>query len=229
MPRSIFDRLGIEKLSPTRIYLQLADRSIRYPEGILLNVPVKIENMWIPGDFVVMDMKEDDKIPIILGRLFLATCGAIIDVEKGKISLRVGNKKVEFKTKQPCIIGDKNVESYELASSNEIDNSKDEEREIYQACLKPIQPKPYPDTTKIAHPTPGGRQSQNVVRNKELKMVYDEKGRLIPKEIITEWIQGKGYRRVVYYQEQDPPDEMLGVAHSRRNQLYETFKHVGSS
>lgn len=96
MPRSIFDKLGFGELSPTRISLQLADRSIRYPKGVLLNAPVRVENMWIPSDFVVIDMEEDDRIPIILERPFLATCGALIDMKNGKISLNIIDEKAVF-------------------------------------------------------------------------------------------------------------------------------------
>jgi len=53
--------------------LQLADRSIRYPEGILVDVPIQVGNLCVPGDFVVIDMEEDNQVPIILGRPFLRT------------------------------------------------------------------------------------------------------------------------------------------------------------
>lgn len=98
MPKSVFNKLGLGDLSPTNISLQLADRSIRYPEGMLVDVPIRVGDMWVPGDFVVIDMKEDDMIPIILGRPFLATCGAIIDVKNGMISLSVGKDKIVFST-----------------------------------------------------------------------------------------------------------------------------------
>lgn len=61
--------------------LQLADRSIKYPLGIVEDVPVRIFQLFILTYFVVMDIKEDFSIPIILGRPFLATPCAIIDVK----------------------------------------------------------------------------------------------------------------------------------------------------
>ena len=67
--------------------LQLADRSIVYPYGILEDVPIKIGDYYVPGDFFILEMEEDHQIPIILGRPFLATAGAIIDVKRGKILL----------------------------------------------------------------------------------------------------------------------------------------------
>ena len=59
MPYSIFKRLGLGKLSPTRISLQLADRSIKYPMGILEDVPTKVGDFYVPIDLVVLDMAED--------------------------------------------------------------------------------------------------------------------------------------------------------------------------
>ena len=76
--------------------LQLADRSIIYPYGILEDVPIKVGDYFVPGDFIILEMEEDRHIPIILGRPFLATAGAIIDVKRGKILLEIGDNKVEF-------------------------------------------------------------------------------------------------------------------------------------
>ncbi|XP_010276560.1 PREDICTED: uncharacterized protein LOC104611272 [Nelumbo nucifera] len=73
MPYSIFKRLGLHELTSTTITLQLADRSIKYPRGIVEDVLVKVGNFIIPADFIVLDMEEDRSMPLILGRPFLAT------------------------------------------------------------------------------------------------------------------------------------------------------------
>ncbi|XP_050915396.1 uncharacterized protein LOC127130431 [Lathyrus oleraceus] len=65
-------------------------------ECMLENILVRIGQFYIPTDFVIMDIKEDSHIPIILGRPFLATAGAIIDVKKGKLTSKVGEEKFEF-------------------------------------------------------------------------------------------------------------------------------------
>ncbi|XP_058762054.1 uncharacterized protein LOC131635455 [Vicia villosa] len=70
------------ELRPTRMSLQLADRSVKYPVGMLENIPVKIGQFYIPTDFIIMDIQEDSNIPIILGIPFLATAGAIIDLKR---------------------------------------------------------------------------------------------------------------------------------------------------
>ncbi|XP_074336768.1 uncharacterized protein LOC141673939 [Apium graveolens] len=73
MPLSIFMQLGLPNPKPTNISLQLADRSITYPRGIVENVLVKVDKLIFTADFVILDFKEDKRIPIILGRPFLAT------------------------------------------------------------------------------------------------------------------------------------------------------------
>ncbi|XP_050890270.1 uncharacterized protein LOC127095655 [Lathyrus oleraceus] len=96
MPLSIGERLNLGNLKPTKMCLQLVNRSIKYPVGILENVPVRIGQLYVPTNFVVMNMKKDSSIPILLGRPFLATAGAIIDVKRGKLTFEVGEKNIEF-------------------------------------------------------------------------------------------------------------------------------------
>ncbi|XP_058009636.1 uncharacterized protein LOC131183241 [Hevea brasiliensis] len=96
MPLSICKKLDVGELKPIIISLQLVDRSVKYPVGILENIPIKVGKFFIPIDFVVMEMEEDVQIPIILGRPFLATVEAIIDVKNGRLNLKIGDEKVEF-------------------------------------------------------------------------------------------------------------------------------------
>ncbi|KAJ9146307.1 hypothetical protein P3X46_028589 [Hevea brasiliensis] len=67
MPLSICQKLEVKELKPTTISLQLADRSVKYPMGILENIPIKVGKFFIPIDFFVLEMEEDVQIPIILG------------------------------------------------------------------------------------------------------------------------------------------------------------------
>ena len=90
MPLSLYERLGLGELKSTRMTLQLADRSLKYPAGIIEDVPVKVGEIYVPTDFVVMEIEEDNQVPILLGRPFLATAGAIIDVKHGKLEFNVG-------------------------------------------------------------------------------------------------------------------------------------------
>ena len=96
MPLSIFRKLGLEEPTPTMVLLVMVDRSIKHPRGILEDVLVKVDKLIFLVDFIVLDMEEDKDIPIILGRPFLATGGAIIDVKHGKLTLQVDDEKVTF-------------------------------------------------------------------------------------------------------------------------------------
>ena len=96
MPLSVVQRLSLGKLTPTAITLQMVDISMAQPEGILEDVLVKVGKFIFPVDFVIMKMEEDTQVPLLLGRPFLATGAALIDVQKGELTLRVGNEAVHF-------------------------------------------------------------------------------------------------------------------------------------
>ncbi|XP_061366135.1 uncharacterized protein LOC133309392 [Gastrolobium bilobum] len=91
MPLSVCKSLGITELKPTMVSLQLADRSLRRPSGIIEDVLVKLDKFIFPADFVVLDMEEGTEMPLLLGRPFLATARAMIDVENGRLELRMNN------------------------------------------------------------------------------------------------------------------------------------------
>jgi Aspartyl protease len=96
MSRSVFEMLGIVDLKQTNISLQMANGSVRLPNGILEGILIQVGKFFIPIDFVVCDMKEDPYITIIIGRPFLITAGAKIDVKYGKFSLNFEKEKVKF-------------------------------------------------------------------------------------------------------------------------------------
>ncbi|GKC87758.1 putative reverse transcriptase domain-containing protein [Tanacetum coccineum] len=77
---------------------KLEDRTVKYPKGIAENVLVGIGKFTFPVDFIILDMPEDIKVPLILGRSILSTTRAKIDVYKRKITLRVGEEKIIFKS-----------------------------------------------------------------------------------------------------------------------------------
>ena len=88
----------------------MADRSIAQPEGVLEDVLVKVGKFIFPVDFVVMKMEEDDQVPLLLRRPFLATGAALIDVQKGELALRVGNEAVHFNLNKSLTQPDVDVE-----------------------------------------------------------------------------------------------------------------------
>jgi hypothetical protein len=101
MPRDVFEKLRLP-LEPTCMCLELGDYSIRYPLGIAEDVPVKVGHHFIPVDFMVLEMGEMEKQPLILGRPFLKTMGATIDVGKGEINFDIKGEKSSFKFR-PCL------------------------------------------------------------------------------------------------------------------------------
>jgi hypothetical protein len=99
MPYSVFAKLDLGEPKPTKMSIQLADRSVKYPRGIVENMLVKIDKFVFPVDFVILDMDEDKNVPLILGRPFLATSRALIDVCDSKLTLRVDDEQVVFDIK----------------------------------------------------------------------------------------------------------------------------------
>ncbi|GKA92847.1 putative reverse transcriptase domain-containing protein [Tanacetum coccineum] len=95
MPLSTYLNLGLRELSRTKLTVELADRTVKYPNGGFA------ENGY-PVDFIILDMLEDIKVPLILGRPFLSTAYAKIDVFKRKITLRVGEEKIILKSDKPA-------------------------------------------------------------------------------------------------------------------------------
>ncbi|XP_006574047.1 uncharacterized protein LOC114412863 [Glycine soja] len=88
MPLSMCRRLGELEIMPTRMTLQLADRSITRPYGVIEDVLIRVKHMVFPADFVVMDMEEDHEVPVILGCPFMSTTSCIIDM--GRKTLEMG-------------------------------------------------------------------------------------------------------------------------------------------
>ncbi|GJV94575.1 DNA-directed DNA polymerase, partial [Tanacetum coccineum] len=101
MPLSTYLNLGLGELAHTRLIVELADRTVKYPKGIAKNVLVGIGKFTFPVDFIILDMPEDIKVPLILGRPFLSTASAKIDVYKRKITLRVREERIVFSSVKP--------------------------------------------------------------------------------------------------------------------------------
>ncbi|GJU66035.1 reverse transcriptase domain-containing protein [Tanacetum coccineum] len=100
MPLSIWKKLSLPELTQPRMTLELADRSITYPKGLAKDVFVKVGKFHFPTDFVVVDFEADPRVPLILGRSFLRTGRALIDVYGEEITLRVDNEAVTFNLDQ---------------------------------------------------------------------------------------------------------------------------------
>ncbi|GJW89943.1 reverse transcriptase domain-containing protein [Tanacetum coccineum] len=100
MPLSIWKKLSLPELTPTRMTLELADRSITYPKRLAEDVFVKVRKFHFPTDFVVVDFEADPRVPLILKRSFLMTGRALINVYGEEITLRVDNEAITFNLDQ---------------------------------------------------------------------------------------------------------------------------------
>ena len=89
-------RLSLGELTPIDMTLQMVDKTLAHPKGILEDVLIKVGKFIFPVDFVVIDIKEDKQVPLLLGRPFLTIGAALIDVKKGELTLRVGDEAVHF-------------------------------------------------------------------------------------------------------------------------------------
>ncbi|GJT73349.1 hypothetical protein Tco_1032635 [Tanacetum coccineum] len=90
--------LGLGELAHTKLTVELADRTVKYPKGIAENVLVRIGKFTFPVDFIILDMPKDIKVSLILGRPFLSIAYAKIDVYKRNITLRVREENIIFKS-----------------------------------------------------------------------------------------------------------------------------------
>jgi hypothetical protein len=133
LPYSVYVQLGLEELKPTSMTLQLADRSVKVPRGIVEDVLIKVDKFYFLVDFIVLDTEPvhnlGSQIPVILGRPFLATANALINCRTGVMKISFRNMTVELNIfhimKQPleydevqqvCLIEDVMEEAIEESS-----------------------------------------------------------------------------------------------------------------
>nr|GEY98985.1 reverse transcriptase domain-containing protein [Tanacetum cinerariifolium] len=96
MPLSIWKKLYLLDLTSTRMTLELATRSYAYPTGIAEDVFVKVGKFVFLADFIVVDYDVDPRVPLILGRPFLRTARALVDVHEEELILRDGDEQLIF-------------------------------------------------------------------------------------------------------------------------------------
>nr|GEV61504.1 reverse transcriptase domain-containing protein [Tanacetum cinerariifolium] len=111
MPLSIWKKLRLPTLNDTKMVLELADRTISKPTGVAENVFVKVGKFYFPADFVVLDFIANPRVPLILGRPFLCTAHALIDVYEGEITLRHDEQSLTLKCGDTPSISYNNFES----------------------------------------------------------------------------------------------------------------------
>jgi len=161
MPLSMCRRIGNLKIDPTKMTLQLADRSITRPYGVVEDVLVKVRHFIFLVDFVIMDIEEDIEIPLILGRPFMLTANCVVDIGNGNLGLSIDNQKITFDLfkamkypqegwkcfrmeeidKEDVSILETPQTSLEKAMVNALDCLTSEEEEDMKACLEDLDQK----------------------------------------------------------------------------------------
>ena len=113
MPWDVYKHMGLEEVKPTTVTLVLADRSTTQPKGVIENVLVKVGKFIFPTDFLIVDCEVDWSVTIIMGRPFLATARAIIDVGQGEVILRVNHEQLRIKMNQTSQVSSYSMEGEE--------------------------------------------------------------------------------------------------------------------
>nr|GEW79653.1 reverse transcriptase domain-containing protein [Tanacetum cinerariifolium] len=146
IPLSVWNKLSLPELSPTCMTLELVDRSISRPVGVVEDVFVKVGKFHFPVDFVVVDFDADPRVSLILKRSFLKTGRTLIDVYEGELTLRVGNKAVTFNLDQTS----RYSANYDVESINRIDVMDVARKDYSQEILRfSVSGNPTPSTEPI--------------------------------------------------------------------------------
>ncbi|GJT93326.1 reverse transcriptase domain-containing protein [Tanacetum coccineum] len=177
---SVWKKLSLPELTPTCMTLELADRSITQPIGIAKDVNLKVGKFKFQTDFVVVDFDANPRVPLILGRSFLKTGRALIDVYEGELTLRVGKEAVTF-----------NLDQTSRYSSNYDDNSVNRIDVIEMACeddflLEEVDAfLALEDDLTLPLPKKGG-----------FTVVENDENELIPTRLVTGWHVCIDYRKL---------------------------------
>ncbi|GJX32180.1 reverse transcriptase domain-containing protein [Tanacetum coccineum] len=178
MPLSIWKKLSLPDLTPTRMTLELADRSITRPKGVAEDIFVKVGNFHFPTDFVVVDFEADPRVPLILGRSFLRTSRALIDVYEGELVLRDGNEQITFHVNGTSKHPQKHInESIKMVNNTCKDSFKRFIDEPTSVCLTPPKDdndeKEKQEVKNLAEPT-AKRQSRITPCLKNFRVIFKE-------------------------------------------------------
>ncbi|GKD55604.1 reverse transcriptase domain-containing protein, partial [Tanacetum coccineum] len=160
MPLSIWKKLSLPELTPTRMTLELGDQSITHPKGLAEDVFVKVGKFHFPTDFVVVDFEADPRVPLILGRSFLRTSRTLIDVYEGKLILRDGNKRID---------GCKETNNLSSDSTTSLSNPSSESFETTKSLFEKTTDEPTP----ACLPHPG--DDDNKKKEHEVKKIAKAK------------------------------------------------------
>nr|GFA94534.1 reverse transcriptase domain-containing protein [Tanacetum cinerariifolium] len=144
IPISVWKGLLLPELTPTCMTLELADRLVSKLFAIAKDVSVKVGVFHFPADFVVVDFEPDPRVPLILGRCFLKTSRALIDVHKGELTLRIGHEAITYNLD----LTSRYLANYDQMTANKVDVTDEACEEYSQEVLG------FSDVTASGSPTP---------------------------------------------------------------------------
>ncbi|CAL2271308.1 unnamed protein product [Prunus armeniaca] len=159
--------------------LQLADRSITYPRGVIEDLIIKVDNLYLPADFVVLDMDENLQTPIILGRPFMATARTLIDVEAGTLTLRVQDQSVVFNLFEAA---KRLAEQQECMRIDVVDSMFNKLEEICQGAYD--SSRIYKERTKTFHDSQILRKE---FRPRQQVLLFNSRLKLFPGKLKSRW------------------------------------------
>ncbi|KAG8503340.1 hypothetical protein CXB51_001296 [Gossypium anomalum] len=138
MPYKMFKQIGLGKPKQTRMSIQLADKTIKFPRGLIEDVLVKVDKFIFHIDFVVLDIEEETNTSLILGKPFLATAKTIIDVGTGELTLRVGDEMITLQARNSSITSDmEGNDPYHPTKTNNMTQSTVQKlslKEVHEPC-----------------------------------------------------------------------------------------------
>ncbi|GJS61708.1 reverse transcriptase domain-containing protein [Tanacetum coccineum] len=170
MPLFVWKKLSLPELTSTRMTLELTDRSVAYPKGVAEDVFVKVGKFRFLADFVVVDYDVDPRVPLILGRPFLRTTRALIDVYGEELTLRFNDEAITFNVGHTSSYSYK----YDDASVNRIDVIDVTCEEYAQEVLG------FLDSSTSSNPTPS---SDPIISTSSPSLTHFEGGDFILEEI----------------------------------------------
>ncbi|GJX36452.1 reverse transcriptase domain-containing protein [Tanacetum coccineum] len=176
MPLSVLKQLSLPELTSTRMTLELADRSTVHPKGVAEDVFIKVGKFYFPTGFVVVDYDVDPRVPLILGRPFLRTARALIDVYGEELTLRVDDDAITFKFGQTL----RDSRSYEtMFAGKETKETRTETDVSYEEYAQEVLG--FLDSSSSGNPTP----SDPIIASSSPSFTPFEGGDFILEEIET--------------------------------------------
>nr|GFB29767.1 reverse transcriptase domain-containing protein [Tanacetum cinerariifolium] len=169
IPLSVWQKLGLPELIPTRMTLELANRAICTPAGIARDVFIPVGKFTFPADFVIVDYKSDPRVPLILGRPFLRTTRALIDVHGEEMILRDGDERLTLNMRHDTSSYSNQPQKESINLINVFNNSREE----FLEDLFPYQLSGNP--TFLLHPELTSSKVNNDIFDSEGYNVLSEK------------------------------------------------------